>query len=124
MNCEVYLKRKDDKVFKSYIKYITFSEIDKLLEFQDNIVETMKDKVMYTLTTKEEFEYYFNNKGIIIGCYIEERNLIAYGVCIKYDNHSYNNGYYIDVDKNDLKYIAQIDSVAVSEKFRGNKLQY
>ncbi|MEG0856758.1 MAG: GNAT family N-acetyltransferase [Terrisporobacter sp.] len=120
---KINLKRSDSKDFECYIKLLDINNLEEILLFQEDILKEIKDKKIYAVTSREEFEQYFLNKDTILGIYTDEKKLIAMGVYARYGCSEENYGFDLGIKDKELLTVGQIDSVAVSQAFRGNKLQ-
>lgn len=123
MCTKIIVRSKDKKNHSAYIRIMKVEDIEKILEFQNNIIKDIKDKLMYCETSRKEFENYFDNKDKVVGIYTEEDGLIAMGVYANYGKTEDNYGFDLGIRGDNLLKIGQIDSVAVMDKYRGNKLQ-
>lgn len=123
MNKLLQLKRKDGVVVEAQLIELKLSDIDKIIELQENIVNGLENKEVYVSTEKEEFEEYLNGKGKVIGYVTNDNELIAMGV---YANKGYdksNYGFDLDLSDEDILNVGQIESTIVKSEYRGNKLQ-
>ena len=88
---KINLKRKDGKIIQGILKKLDESYINRIMRFQDEIVEGLENKELYFPSKEEEFLQFISNKGNIIGCVTEDDDLIAIGVYCKlgYDEDNY-----------------------------------
>ena len=120
---KINLKRKDGKIIQGILKKLDESYINKIMKFQDEIVEGLENKELYFPSKEEEFLEFISNKGNIVGCVTEDDDLIAIGVYCKLGYDENNYGYDIGINGEELLKVGQIESTLVKESFRGNKLQ-
>lgn len=121
---KIILKRKDGKRVEAELKVLDLSYIDKIMELQSNIYEKLENKDFYACSDKEEFISTINGKGKIIGYIsLKDNELIALSVYIEYGYDEHNYGYDIQIQREELLKVGQLESMLVSEDYRGNKLQ-
>ena len=70
---------------------LKLSDIDKIMELQEAIINGLENKEIYAETEKDEFEEYLNGKGKVIGYVTSDHELIAMGVYVSkgYDESNY-----------------------------------
>ena len=106
-------------------KLLDISYIDEVMKLQNLISKSIENKEIFAVTSREEFEEYFLENGKILGCVTKEKSkLIAIGVLVRFGYNKENYGYDLGIEGEKLLKIGQIDTVAVLEEYRGNKLQY
>lgn len=121
---KIILKRKDGKNVEAELKILDLSYIDKIIELQNSIYERLENKDFYACSDKEEFISTINEKGKIIGYVsLKDNELIAMSVYIEYGYDEHNYGYDIKFEGEELLKVGQLESMVVSEDYRGNKLQ-
>lgn len=117
------LKRKDETMVYAQLIELNLSDIERIIELQEAVVNGLENKEIYVETEKEEFEEYLNGKGKIIGYLTNDNELIAMGV---YANKGYdkeNYAYDLDLCGEAVLKVGQIESTIVKDEYRGNKLQ-
>lgn len=119
----IYLKKKNGEVVKGTFKKLDSTYIDKIMEFQEEILEGLEDKQLYAPTDREDFYKYYKRISSIIGCFTEKEEFIAMAVYIKNDYDEENYGYDIGLKGEELLKVGQIESTLVREEYRGNGLQ-
>ena len=119
----ISLRKKDGTFTNGYITYLRKEYIDKIMNLQDNIIEGIVDKQLYSPSSKEEFEECFSEKGKVIGCILEDDSLVAMAVYRNYHYNKHNYGWDINLEGEELLKTAQIESTLVLDEFRGNGLQ-
>lgn len=117
------LKNKDGNYVNAKLKVLDSSYIDKVMKFQDDIVEGLEDKQLYAPSEKEEFLDCIRNNGKVLGIISEEEEIIAIGVYTKKGYNKGNYGYDLEINGEELLKVAQIESTLVRNDFRGNGLQ-
>lgn len=119
---QIKVKRKDgiEKVAK--IKELDLSYLDEIVNLNEDILKSLENKELYARTERDEFYEYLTSKGRVIGCIVDKK-LIAMGVygALKSDKRNY--GYDLDMNKDEILTVCQIECTVVSKEFRGNKLQ-
>lgn len=120
---KVSLKRRDGEVIEGEFKILDESCLNKIMEFQQEIIEGLTYKEWYSPSTKDEFLSILKKKGKILGCFLDDGSLIAMGVYVNWGYEKHNYGYDLKVKGEDLLRVGQIESTLVKEEFRGNKLQ-
>ena len=88
----IYLKKKNGEIVKGTFKKLDSTYIDKIMEFQEEILEGLEDKQLYAPTDREDFYKYYKRISSIIGCFTEKEEFIAMAVYIKndYDEETIN----------------------------------
>ncbi len=119
---KVLLLKKDGVSIEGEFKALNESYIDKIMDFQQEIIDGLEEKEWYSPSTKEEFLEILK-KGRILGCVLEDDSLIAISVYINWGYEQYNYGYDLNIKGEDLLRVGQIESTLVKEEFRGNRLQ-
>ena len=99
---KINLKRKDGKIIQGILKKLDESYINRIMRFQDEIVEGLENKELYFPSKEEEFLQFISNKGNIIGCVTEDDDLIAIGVYCKLGYDEDNYGYDIGINGEEL----------------------
>ncbi|WP_353892832.1 GNAT family N-acetyltransferase [Proteinivorax hydrogeniformans] len=105
------------------LKPITEDNLDDLLSLQNEIVKQINSDEMFEPETKDGLlPLIENDKIYILGCYTDQ-TLIAYGTLLfpKFDKE--NLGYDLEFAKEELPFVAHVDSIAVHPKYRGLGLQ-
>lgn len=121
---KIILNRKDGRQIEAQLKELDLTYINKIMDFQKNIYNGLEDKNHYACSEKEEFEETIKSKGKIIGCLsMNEDELIAIGVYIEYGYEEHNYGYDVNIKKEELLKVGQIESTLVKQEYRGNSLQ-
>lgn len=121
---KIILKRRDGELVKAALKVLDLNYIDKIMELQSDIYEKLENKDFYACSTRDEFISTINGKGRIIGYIsLKDDELIAMSVYIEYGYDEHNYGYDIEIQGEELLKVGQIESMLVSEKYRGNRLQ-
>ena len=87
-------------------------------------IDALEDKQLFAPSEEDEFLLYIKELGNVIGCYESESNeLIAMGVYGKLGHRENNYGYDLEMAKEELLSVGQIESTVVSPEYRGNSLQ-
>lgn len=120
---ELRLKRKDGKLITGYIKLLDESYIDKIVELQHEIIEGLENKDLYADSGRENFLISLRGFGKVIGCVTEDDELIALGVYANYKDDKENYGYDMNLNKEEILKVGQIESTVVRKPYRGNGLQ-
>lgn len=118
----IKLKRRDGKEFIGKFKVLDESYIDKIMEAQRHISNSLTNKDWYSETSREEFLIQLN-RGKVIGCLLEDESLIALGAYIEWGYECENYGYDLDMIGEEVLIVGQIEATFVHEDFRGNSLQ-
>lgn len=107
------------------VEMITLSNeyLNKIMELQDRIFNSLENKSFFAKTEKFEFEDIINKSGEVIGVVTENDELIAFGAMVKPELKDFNLGYDLNFDNKKLMEIAHIESTVVHPDFRGNRLQ-
>ncbi|WP_350343030.1 GNAT family N-acetyltransferase [Proteinivorax tanatarense] len=109
----------DNLAFKS----IGVENLNDLFKLQSVIMESLDDTDLFEKESEETLLPFLNkNQMYILGCYSNDA-LIAYGIMLFPKFEKENLGYDLGFAKDDLPYIAHIDSIAVNPKYRGLGLQ-
>ena len=124
MNKRIILRKKDGSTVDGELKVLDITYIDKIMELQHEIYESLENKDFYSCTDRKEFEAILNGRGTAIGCIsLEDDELIAIGVYVEYGYEEHNYGYDIEIKGEELLKVAQLESTLVLELYRGNGLQ-
>lgn len=126
MDLQVQLTKYKNQLVKPYMGKILFLQednINEILSLHDILRKTLEDKDLFYFDNYDFYRYQLEREGKILGCYIDN-HLIAYGVMIFpcYDDE--NLGYDLNFSRDELPYVAHLDSFLVHPYYRGNKLQY
>lgn len=117
------LRRKDGSVVKGELRKLTTLDIEKIMEIQEEIIDGLPNKELFAPSSKEEFLFYLEKVGAGLGVFTEEDKLIAMGIFGALGDDEHNYGYDLNLKKEELKDVGQIESTVVLEEYRGNKLQ-
>lgn len=120
---KVLLKKKDGAVVEARFKVLDKIYLNKIMEFQQEIVDGLVEKEWYSPSSESEFLDIIKSKGKILGCVLEDDTLVAMGVYVNWGYEKHNYGYDLNVKGEDLLRVGQIESTLVKEEFRGNSLQ-
>ena len=123
MEKRIVLKRKDGKEISAKFVLLKSTDIDAIINLQEEIYNGLDDKQLYSPSTKEEFLEFTEEKGRIVGCVTEDNQLIAMGVYCNLKYHKDNYAYDIDLQGDEVLTVGQIESTLVREEYRGNRLQ-
>ena len=123
MNNLLKLKRKDGVMVDTQLIELKLSDIDKIMELQEAIINGLENKEIYAETEKDEFEEYLNGKGKVIGYVTSDHELIAMGVYVSKGYDESNYAYDLDLCGEDILKVGQIEATIVKDEYRGNKLQ-
>lgn len=123
MNNLLKLKRKDGVMVDTQLIELKLSDIDKIMELQEAIINGLENKEIYAETEKDEFEEYLNGKGKVIGYVTSNHELIAMGVYVSKGYDKSNYAYDLDLCGEDILKVGQIEATIVKDEYRGNKLQ-
>ena len=107
------------------VKIMTLSNeyLNKIIELQDIIFDSLENKSFFAKTEKFEFEDIINKSGEVVGVVSENNELIAFGAMVKPELQDFNLGYDLNFDNNKLLRTAHIESTVVHPDYRGNRLQ-
>lgn len=123
MNKVLEVKRRDGELTNITLKRLGLSDIDQIMTLQEEILEGLEDKQIYSPTDRDEFEDYINNDGVLLGYVSTDNELIAMGVYVEKGYDQQNYAYDIDLEGESILKVGQIESTVVSQAFRGNRLQ-
>lgn len=107
------------------VKIMTLSNeyLNKIIELQDIIFDSLENKSFFAKTEKFEFEDIINKSGEVVGVVSENNELIAFGAMVKPELQGFNLGYDLNFDNKKLLRTAHIESTVVHPDYRGNGLQ-
>ena len=118
------IKRKDGAILQGQFKLLEEKDIKDIMRLQKIVIDALEDKQLFAPSEEDEFLLYIKELGNVIGCYESESNeLIAMGVYGKLGHRENNYGYDLEMDKEELLSVGQIESTVVSPEYRGNSLQ-
>lgn len=120
----IRIKDKYGNRLKGVFKKLDITYIDKIMELQKDVVDSLIDKEFYASMDREGFIEYIENGAYILGCVTQEDDLIAMGVYIKFGYGECNYGYDLDIKGDELLKVGQIEATIVKEAYRGNRLQH
>lgn len=118
------IKRKDEAILQGQFKLLEEKDIKDIMRLQKIVIDALEDKQLFAPSEEDEFLLYIKELGNVIGCYESESNeLIAMGVYGKLGHRENNYGYDLEMAKEELLSVGQIESTVVSPEYRGNSLQ-
>ena len=118
------IKRKDGAILQGQFKLLEEKDIKDIMRLQKIVIDALEDKQLFAPSEEDEFLLYIKELGNVIGCYESESNeLIAMGVYGKLGHRENNYGYDLEMAKEELLSVGQIESTVVSPEYRGNSLQ-
>lgn len=126
MNLPVQLTKYKNQFVKPYMGEITYlyeENINEILSLHPIIREMLIDDDIFYFDDYDFYKYQLKKEGKILGCYLGN-HLIAYGVMIFPGYDDENLGYDLNFNRDELPYVAHLDSFLVHPNYRGNKLQY
>lgn len=100
------------------IKKASIDDLDKILNFQKNIIDAMPNKEFFTPLTEHEFVYPIKNNGLVYLLYYDNTLIGLFVLTINPEDDILDE-YQLD---NPLD-VAIFDSVMIEGKFRGSSLQ-
>lgn len=111
------------KPYNCYVTELTKENIKEILELHPIVREYLESEDDFYFDEYDYYKHHLVNGGKILGCYVNNK-LIAYGVAIFPGYDSENLGYDINLNSEELPFVAHLDSFIVHPNYRGNKLQY
>ncbi|SCK03078.1 Acetyltransferase (GNAT) family [uncultured Clostridium sp.] len=120
---KIKIKDTYGKVIEVEIVTLSNEYLNKIIELQDRIFDSLENKSFFAKTEKFEFEDIINKSGEVIGVVSENDKLIAFGAMVKPELQDFNLGYDLNFDNKKLMKIAHIESTVVHPAYRGNRLQ-
>ncbi|WP_054740930.1 GNAT family N-acetyltransferase [Cellulosilyticum ruminicola] len=124
MNHTLNAKRKDGNTTTLTLKSLTLEHVKQILDLQAEIIASIEDPQIYFASTHDEIMHHIENHQILFGYFTPENELISLMVYLRLGLDSSNYGYDLNLPKEKLLAIGQIDTVLVKPDFRGNKIQY
>lgn len=113
-----------EKNRKSYeMKLLREDQLDMLMELQQKVYDEIDDEEVFQLTTKEEFQIRAQEKGRILGVFVEDRLAAFLALYFPGKDDEENLGRDIGLSGEELDKVAYFESLAVDSAFRGNNLQ-
>ncbi len=117
------ISRADGKPYQCSINVLNISDIDAVLNVQDETVRHIKDSSLYYPDTREVFEASLSGHGLIIGCFVDQR-LVGFRSIWFPRSRPENLGLDIGMqDPNQLSQVAHLERACVIPEFTGNRLQ-
>lgn len=102
---------------------LTLEDIEDMMNLQEKVDAALPNKEVYVCTSRKEFEETIKERGCILGYRNEEGRLIALGAYASYGNHPHNYGYDLELPKEELATVGQVEMMIVDPEYRGNGLQ-
>jgi hypothetical protein len=98
------------------------SEIGMVRNLARSVAEWVPDKTVFRALPDAEFENFFSDFGCAVGVFAEDR-LVAYGLLSFPGSEGDNIGALLELRREDLSLVAQLESSAVHPDYQGNGLQ-
>ncbi|MBN2259213.1 MAG: hypothetical protein JW702_01560 [Clostridiales bacterium] len=114
------IRKGSSEIEEFQIVDLDISYLNRLVEFQEKVYETIADKDTYVKSTFKEYERFLSGEGWILGFLVEDE-LIGYRI----NSHNRENlNYFKDLLKIDGdKKMFYLDATLIDETCRGNHLQ-
>src|SRR5690554_4254121 len=108
----------------NHVKQVIMNQhhLDDIMKLQQEVIDEQKDQLMYRFTSRKNYEEMLRNKAYIIGLYIDE-NLIAFACLLMPNTFDQRLLAFEPLNKVDNNLVYYYRAVAVSAKYRGNKIQ-
>lgn len=100
------------------IKKASIDDLNKILNFQKNIIDRMPNKEFFTPLTEHEFVYPIENNGLVYLLYYDNTLIGLFVLTINPEDDILDE-YQLDSPLD----VAIFDSVMIAEKYRGSSLQ-
>lgn len=123
MEKQLLVRRRDGKLESLTLKQLEVSDIDQVMQLQEEIICGLEDQQIYAMTDREEFLEYFEGDGVLLGYLTEQGKLVALGVYTQKGYEPSNYGYDLELEGEALLKVGHVESTIVQEAYRGNGLQ-
>lgn len=106
---------------KYFLDYLNYNYINKLILFNKEIISNLDVKSYFIAPNKSELHNYLIKKSKVFLLFKKDK-LIAYAA-LTFHQESYEN-WIVDFNlkKSDLKFVAKLDSIAISNKYRSKHI--
>lgn len=104
------------------IRMASSEHLAAIMEIMKKAQKNMKDKTWFAPSTREELLEVINRKGFILGAWEKESGELAGFFVTIFPDREENMGQYIGLSEKEMHSVVHMDTVVVSEKYRGNHL--
>ena len=108
--------------FQPEIRKCTLEDLDKIMDLQEHICQTMDDTRLFVATSREENRDFLIFPNTIIGVF-DGKKLIAYGSLVFPNDAPENNGWDLDWSREKISHCVTLDTIVVDPDYRGHGLQ-
>lgn len=108
---------------KGIIRELSMNDLEDMLALQNEVVDYLKNKVIFITLSPLEIEFIFNGNGYIFGLIVEEKLFAYVGVVYPRERED-NLGLDLNIDKENLAYVVHLETAVVHQKVRGNHIQF
>lgn len=117
-------KKTEKETKKRYVTRVIGAEyLDRVLVLQDLIIKTNPIKETFSPDSREDLIQQIENDGLLIGTLVDEE-LIAYRYVSFPREHYSNLGVDLNIDREELNLVANLETTVVHPDYRGNRLQW
>lgn len=105
-----------------YMKRLYLEDLPEIEETQQHVIDSLSDKETLQPLTTEEFLFILNERGLLIGAYVENR-LIGFRALLMPEIDAEHLGYDLGLSEEDLPHVIYQEISVVLPDYRGNRLQ-
>lgn len=105
-----------------YMKRLYLEDLPIIEQVQQKVIDALPDKTALQPLTTEEFLFILNERGLLIGAFVEER-LIGFRALLIPDIDEEHLGYDLGLPAEELPQVIYQEISVVLPEYRGNRLQ-
>lgn len=105
-----------------YMKRLYLEDLPEIEEIQQRVINSLPDKETLQPLTTEEFLFILNERGLLIGAYVED-GLIGFRALLMPEIDAEHLGYDLGLSEEDLPHVIYQEISVVLPEYRGNRLQ-
>lgn len=105
-----------------YMKRLYLEDLPIIEQVQRKVIDALSDKTALQPLTTEEFLFILNERGVLIGAFVEER-LIGFRALLIPDIDEEHLGYDLGLPTDELPQVIYQEISVVLPEYRGNRLQ-
>lgn len=105
-----------------HMKRLYLEDLPVIEEVQQRVIDSLSEKETLQPLTTEEFLFILNERGLLVGAYVEEQ-LIGFRALLVPEIDEEHLGYDLGLPEEDLPHVIYQEISVVLPEYRGNRLQ-